>query len=150
MAQAVSRRPLTAEGRARSQVSPCEIYGGQSSPGTGFSPVLVFAQSFYRCSVLTFIYTLLLPGQTGETWGPSKTQYFFGSCGVFGMIKTRMRLAALKEINLFWKLRGVWEGLDWIQPAEDGNKPSGSTKCRCFNDRLRHYFLLKKEYDPRN
>jgi hypothetical protein len=33
MAQAVSRRPLTAEARVR----PCGIYGGQSGTGTGFS-----------------------------------------------------------------------------------------------------------------
>jgi hypothetical protein len=38
MAQAVSHRPLTAEARARSRVSPCGICGGQSGNGTGFSP----------------------------------------------------------------------------------------------------------------
>ena len=38
MAQAVSRRPFTAEARIRSRVSPCEICGGQSGNGTGFSP----------------------------------------------------------------------------------------------------------------
>jgi hypothetical protein len=38
MAQAVSRRPHTAEACVRSRVSPCEIYGGQSGTGTGFSP----------------------------------------------------------------------------------------------------------------
>jgi hypothetical protein len=38
IAQAVSRRPLTAEARVRSRVSPCEICGGQSGTGTGFSP----------------------------------------------------------------------------------------------------------------
>jgi hypothetical protein len=38
MAQAVSRRPLTAEARVRSRVSPCGIYGGQSGTGTGFFP----------------------------------------------------------------------------------------------------------------
>jgi hypothetical protein len=37
MAQAVSHRPLTAEARVRSRVSPCEICGGQSGTGTGFS-----------------------------------------------------------------------------------------------------------------
>ena len=37
MAQAVSRRPLIAEARVRSRVSPCRICGGQSGTGTGFS-----------------------------------------------------------------------------------------------------------------
>jgi hypothetical protein len=37
MAQAVSRRPLTAETRVRSRVGPCGICGGQSGTGTGFS-----------------------------------------------------------------------------------------------------------------
>jgi len=36
----VSRRPLTAEARAPSHTSPCEICGAQSGTGTGFSPVL--------------------------------------------------------------------------------------------------------------
>jgi hypothetical protein len=43
MAQAVSRRPLTAEAWVRSQVSPCEICGGQSDTGTGFSPSCRFS-----------------------------------------------------------------------------------------------------------
>jgi hypothetical protein len=38
MAQAVSRRPLTAEVWVRSQVDPCGVCGGQSGTGTGFSP----------------------------------------------------------------------------------------------------------------
>ena len=37
-AQAVSRRPLTAEAQVRSQVSPCGICDGQSGDGTCFSP----------------------------------------------------------------------------------------------------------------
>jgi hypothetical protein len=35
IAQAVSRRPLTAEARVRSWVSPCGIYGWHSGTGTG-------------------------------------------------------------------------------------------------------------------
>jgi hypothetical protein len=35
MAQAVSRRPLTAEARVRSRVGPCGICGVQSGTGTG-------------------------------------------------------------------------------------------------------------------
>jgi hypothetical protein len=36
-AQAVSRRPLTAESRVRAWVNPCGIWGGQIGTGTGFS-----------------------------------------------------------------------------------------------------------------
>jgi hypothetical protein len=38
MAQAVSRRPLTAEARVRARVNPSGICCGQSGTGTGFSP----------------------------------------------------------------------------------------------------------------
>jgi hypothetical protein len=38
MAQAVSRRPSTAEARVRSWVSLCGICGGQSGTGAGFPP----------------------------------------------------------------------------------------------------------------
>jgi hypothetical protein len=37
MAQAVSRRPSTADAQVRSRVSLCGICGGQSGTGTGFS-----------------------------------------------------------------------------------------------------------------
>jgi hypothetical protein len=39
MAEAVGRRPVTAEASIQSQVSPREICGGQSASGTGFSPI---------------------------------------------------------------------------------------------------------------
>jgi hypothetical protein len=45
MFQAVSRRPLTTEGQARSQVSPCGICGGQSDTGPGFC----YSTSFFPC-----------------------------------------------------------------------------------------------------
>jgi hypothetical protein len=48
MAQAVSRRPHTAEARVRSRVSPCGFCVGQSGNGTGFSPsTSVFPCQFY-------------------------------------------------------------------------------------------------------
>ena len=53
-AQAVSRRPLTAEARARSRVGPCGFCGGQSGAGTGFSPstsIFPLSISFHRCSI---------------------------------------------------------------------------------------------------
>lgn len=42
MAQVVRRRPLTAQAQVRSQVSSCEIGGGQSGTRTGFSPRIFF------------------------------------------------------------------------------------------------------------
>jgi hypothetical protein len=48
VAQAVSRRPFTAEFRVRSRVRPCGICGGQSGIGAGFSPsTLVFPCQFH-------------------------------------------------------------------------------------------------------
>jgi hypothetical protein len=47
MAQAVNRRPLIAEARVRSRVSPFGVYGGQSDTGTGFSSTT----SVFRCQV---------------------------------------------------------------------------------------------------
>jgi hypothetical protein len=48
MAQAVSRRPPTAEDRVRFRVSPCGISGGQSCTGTGFSrSTSVFPRQFH-------------------------------------------------------------------------------------------------------
>jgi hypothetical protein len=43
MAQAVSRRPLTAEDRVHARVSSCGICGGQIVTGTGFLRVLRFS-----------------------------------------------------------------------------------------------------------
>ena len=135
MAQAVSRRPLTAEGRARSQVSPCEIYGGQSSPGTGFSPSTSVCPVIQPMLLSHLHLHVVVTRTNGRNQGTFQNPAFFRQSL---MIKSRKRLAALKGINLFCKLRGVWEGVDWIQPAQDGNNPSGSTKCRGFNYRLRH------------
>jgi hypothetical protein len=55
MAQAVSRRSVTAEARVRSRVSPCEICGGQSGTGTGFFPrVLQFSPGNFVPPVLHY------------------------------------------------------------------------------------------------
>jgi hypothetical protein len=54
MAQAVSRRPPTAEARVRSRVSPCRVCGGQSGTGTGFFLEyfgFLLSISFHPCSI---------------------------------------------------------------------------------------------------
>jgi hypothetical protein len=56
MAQAVSRRPLTAESRVGSRVGPCRICGEQSGTGTGFSP----STSVFPCQFHSTGATLLV------------------------------------------------------------------------------------------
>ena len=59
MAQAVSRRSLTAETRFRSCVSPCDICGRQNGNKVGFSP----NTSVFPCQdrAINATHTLLLP-----------------------------------------------------------------------------------------
>jgi hypothetical protein len=52
MAQADSRRPLTAEARVRSRVGPRGICDGQSGTGIGFTPsTSVFPCQFYSTGI---------------------------------------------------------------------------------------------------
>jgi hypothetical protein len=59
MAKAVSRRPLTAEARVRSQVTPCGVFGGQSGTGTGFSPSCRFSPVSFIPLVLHYLSNLV-------------------------------------------------------------------------------------------
>jgi hypothetical protein len=62
IAQAVSHRPLTAEARARYQISLCKIYGGQSGNRTGFSPsTSVFPSSIIPPMLHTHVHLHVVP-----------------------------------------------------------------------------------------
>ena len=70
MAQAVSRRPLNAEAQFRSQTSSCQVFGGQSGTGTGFSPSSsVFPVSIILPIILTHVHQHV--ARTRRTNGPS-------------------------------------------------------------------------------
>jgi hypothetical protein len=60
MAQAVSRRPVTAKVRVRAHVSPCGIYGGQSGTETGFSPSSSVFTYQYHSPVASYTHTIYL------------------------------------------------------------------------------------------
>jgi hypothetical protein len=47
MSQAVSSRQIIADARVQCQASPCEIRGGQSGTGAGFSPTTARFVRFY-------------------------------------------------------------------------------------------------------
>jgi hypothetical protein len=51
MAQASNSWPLTAEARVSAPVNPCEICGGQSGTGTGFSPSSSVLPCHYRSAM---------------------------------------------------------------------------------------------------
>jgi len=48
MSQAVSRRPLNAEVRLRSQVNPCEMCDGRSETGKSFPSIGYIIPSIFR------------------------------------------------------------------------------------------------------
>lgn len=64
-----------------SQVSPRDICGRPVPRELFLTEYFGFALSvsLHKCSILTFTYPLLLSGQTGETWKPSKKQWPFGN-----------------------------------------------------------------------
>ena len=69
MAQTVSPWSLTVEARFRYEVSPSNIFVGHIDTWTGFT----LSVSIQHCSVPIFIHMLLLlEGQTGAAWEPSR------------------------------------------------------------------------------
>jgi hypothetical protein len=56
--QAVSRQPLTAKVRVRSEASPCEICNGGSGTGTGFVLSTSVVRCQYQCRCFILIHSL--------------------------------------------------------------------------------------------
>ena len=73
-----SHWPLTVKACLQSWASLHEIHDGQSGMGTGF-PLSI---SLHQCSIVIFIYMLLLPdGQTGKACKTATKQCCFGDQG---------------------------------------------------------------------
>lgn len=101
MAQAVSRRPFTAEARIRSLVTPCVISGGQSDTVIRFSPSSFVVPCSYYFAVA--LYTHMSPG--GRAVGPL--------------------VASVQRCNLTPSILTTWTTLDtfWNYPS---NRPEFS------------------------
>ena len=101
VAEAVSRRPLTADAPVRSQVSPRGICGGRSGTVTGPPPCRVLLSAFplsvffHQCSLLIFIYTLLLSGGGWSlgTFKQSNAVWYRGSTGLTSTFSLFFRLS---------------------------------------------------------
>jgi hypothetical protein len=67
------------ETRVRSQVSLCDICGGQSGTGRGLvARSLVFTFQYHAMPFLSSFWNYFLPaGETGQTWEPSKKAVLF-------------------------------------------------------------------------
>jgi len=65
LAQAVSRRPVTAETQSQNLASPCEICSGERSTGTGFSAVSIIPSVLHTLFILLVF--LLSEGKAYET-----------------------------------------------------------------------------------
>ena len=82
----VSRRPLTAEARVRFQLSSCEVCGRHWDKFFSEHLCFTLSISFHQCSILIYIYTLLLPGEhIGRILGTFQKAMFFHKSGrIFG------------------------------------------------------------------
>jgi hypothetical protein len=91
IAQAVSRRPFTAEAQILSRSSLCEICSGQSGTGTGlsprlrFSPVSIIPPMLHTHLRLRVVLTRRTTGRSLGTFG--KQCFFFSEIGAYWVEK---------------------------------------------------------------
>jgi len=115
IAQAVSHWSATAEDRIRSQAKQCELCGGQSGNGTGFSPS-ISAFLVYRYSPLILVLTSFLSEvQAGEPDGHWIKLPLFRLLGIIGQ-KITFNLFMLERINLAYggKQFANWHNLCYL------------------------------------
>jgi hypothetical protein len=125
MVQAISYRPLTAKAWVQYQSRPCVICSGCPwQRDRVFLRVLQIYLSvpFHESSIFVFIYTLLLPRQTSETWVPSEQQCSFGNRraldrewrSLFFLLQgVDFRGYIVAHNNYVWK-EGYWKLPSWL------------------------------------
>ena len=120
----VSHRPITAEGRLRSQACRCENSGGRSGTGTGFSFIFVISPIF--CTHADQI-LLLAARQKGEASGLSRSSAL---AEVGGAFDTYASTFSCLKVALVWAILLV---IRFLSGQQHTTKAPYSFSSLCFS-----------------